>query len=168
MSRRDAVDLRRERRPRRAFPRPAPRPSSDLDNPTAVALDGAGALYIADATNDLVEKVTSGGTLSVLAGDGPLSAAADPGPATSSALGSPVDVATDAAGDLYIADGAEDVVEKVTPRRHAVDRRRQAGQAGPPTPGPATSSDLSTRSRSRLTVRETSTSPTRSTTSSRR
>jgi trimeric autotransporter adhesin len=124
------------------LPTPGPASSSDLGNPMALALDGSGALYIADATNNLVEKVSSGGTLSVIAGDGPLGGAPTPGPAASSALGSPVDVATDAGGDLYIADTGNNVIEKITPSG-TLSIVAGDGQAGPPTPGPATSSGLS-------------------------
>ncbi len=124
------------------LPTPGAATSSELGNPMALALDGTGALYIADNTNDLIEKVTAGGTLSVIAGNGPLGGAPTPGPAASSALGSPVDVATDAAGDLYIADAGNNVVEKITPSG-TLSILAGDGQAGPPTPGPATSSGLS-------------------------
>jgi hypothetical protein len=124
------------------LPTPGAATSSELGNPMALALDGSGALYIADATNNLTEKVTAGGTLSVIAGDGPLGGPPTPGPATSSALGSPVDVATDAAGDLYIADPGNNVIEKLTPSG-TLSIIAGDGKSGPPTPGPATSSGLS-------------------------
>ena len=76
-------------------------------------MDGAGNLYIADSGNDVVEKVTPAGTLSVVAGTGS-QGAPTPGPATSSDLNDPSGVAVDGAGNLYIAYFGNEV-EKVTP-----------------------------------------------------
>jgi hypothetical protein len=50
-------------------PTPGPATSATLYNPSAVAVDGSGTVYIADSGNSVVEKV-SGGTLSVFAGTG--------------------------------------------------------------------------------------------------
>lgn len=82
----------------------------------------------------------STGALAVVAGDG-VSGAPTPGPATSSALGSPADVASDVAGNLYIADDTSLVIEKVT-AAGALSVIAGDGQSGAPTPGPATSSAL--------------------------
>ncbi len=117
-----------------------PATSSELEDPSGVAVDARGDLFIADTGNDVVEKVTPTGRLSVVAGGGeiwPLM----PGPATSTELHGPSGVAVNAHGDLFIADTGNDVVEKVTPAgRLSVVAGN--GQAGPPTPGPATSSSL--------------------------
>jgi len=122
-------------------PTPGPATSSDLGAPAAVAVDGSGNLYIADTANDVVEKVTADGTLSVIAGMPGKSGAASSGPATSSSLGNPSGVAIDGAGNVYIADTANDVVERVTPAG-ALSVVAGDGEFGAPTPGPATSSDL--------------------------
>ncbi|MGO9959092.1 MAG: hypothetical protein ACLP50_24520, partial [Solirubrobacteraceae bacterium] len=122
-------------------PTPGPATSSDLALPESVAVDGAGNLYIADPDNDVVERVTPGGDLSIVAGDGQSGAPA-PGPATSSELGSPSSVAVDAAGNLYIADAGNDVVERATPEG-ILSVVAGYTPSGGPSPGPATSSDLS-------------------------
>jgi sugar lactone lactonase YvrE len=124
-----------------AAPTPGPATSSALGGPLDVAVDSAGNLYIADYEDDVVEKVTPSGTLSVLAGDGSYGQAT-PGPATSSDLNGPAGVAVDAAGDVYIADSSNNVVEKVTPGG-TLSIVAGNGSSGAPTPGPATSSDLS-------------------------
>ena len=64
-----------------------------------------------------------------------------PGPATSTALGSPTDVAVDSAGNLYIADSYYSVIEKVTPDG-TLSVVAGTGVAGTPVPGPATQSPL--------------------------
>ncbi len=60
----------------------------------------------------MVEKVTSGGTLSILAGTGN-PAAPTPGPAVSSNLRSPAGVAVDTSGNLYVADLGNNDVEEI-------------------------------------------------------
>ncbi len=95
-------------------PVPGPATSSPLHGPNDVAVDSAGDLYIADANNNTVEKVTPSGTLSIVAGTG-TAGLPTPGPAASSELDAPSAVAVDASGDLYIADTLNDCVEKVTP-----------------------------------------------------
>jgi NHL repeat len=79
-----------------------------------VALDSAGDLYIADRGNSLVEKVTPAGDLSVIAGNGSTNSPT-PGPATSSPLNSPSGVALDSAGDLYIADTGNSLIDLTSP-----------------------------------------------------
>jgi DNA-binding beta-propeller fold protein YncE len=122
-------------------PAPGPATKSPLGNPTGVALDTSGDLYIADAFNNEVEKVTPQGTLSIVAGTG-AAGAPTPGPATQSKLDEPYGVALDSAnGDLYIADYGNSQVEKVTPHG-TLSIVAGTGGYGTPTPGPATTSAL--------------------------
>jgi sugar lactone lactonase YvrE len=93
-------------------PTPGPATGSKLSNPEGVVVDGSGNVYIADASNQVVEKVTPSGTLSVVAGTG-VAGASTAGPATSSKLRDPGSVATDTAGNLYIADSDNSVVAEV-------------------------------------------------------
>src|SRR5262249_53392795 len=75
----------------------------------------AGNLFIADYLNDRVRQVTPSGTISTVAGSGQTGYSGDGGQATASKLFSPVGVAVDSAGNLYIADLDNDRVRKVTP-----------------------------------------------------
>lgn len=114
-----------------------------------MALDTSGNLSIADPSNNVVERVTPAGTLSIAAGIVGTSGTPTAGPATSSHLYNPAGVAVDRSGDLYIAAFGyvglsamvNSAVEKVTP---AGTLSVVAGTRtdGPPTPGPAASSDL--------------------------
>jgi len=120
-------------------PNPGPAISSALDEPTGVAVDHSGNLYVADYDNQLVEKVTSSGTLSVIAGTGTYGTAVA-GPATSSPLGSPSDVAVDSSGNVYV--GVEtSQVAKITPAG-TLSIVAGTGTYGAVTPGPATASNL--------------------------
>ncbi len=121
-------------------PTPGPATSSRLYHPYALAFDASGDLFIDDENNNLIEKVTPGGTLSIFAGTG-YQGAAVPGPATSSGMGYVRGLATDAAGDLYIADDYNKLIEKVTPSG-TLSIIAGNGTYGSETPGPALSSDL--------------------------
>ncbi len=122
------------------LPAPGPATSACLGGPTAVAADQAGNAYVADGAGNVVVKITASGVLSIVAGTG-RQGAPTPGPATQSSLDDPSGVAVDAAGDVYIADQGNDVVEKVTPSG-VLSIVAGTGRQGAPRPGPATASDL--------------------------
>jgi sugar lactone lactonase YvrE len=90
-----------------------PATSAQLYNPEGVAVDTAGNLFIADTYNNRIRKVTSGGVISTVAGNGTQGFSGDGGPATSAQLGYPEDVAVDTAGDLFIADSTNNRIRKV-------------------------------------------------------
>ena len=121
-------------------PTPGPATSSNLNNPFGVAVDASGDIFISDSSNNVIEKVTPDGTLSIVAGTGQLGTPV-PGPATSSNLFTPQGIAVDTSGNLYIADHYNQVIEKVTPDG-TLSIVAGTGQRGTPVPGPATSSNL--------------------------
>jgi uncharacterized protein (TIGR03437 family) len=90
-----------------------PATSAQLWGPMGVALDSGGNLYIADRLNHRIRKVSPGGTISTVAGNGVSGKSGDGGPATSAQLRTPEGVAVDFGGNLYIAEGAD--VRKVAP-----------------------------------------------------
>lgn len=87
-------------------PAPGEATQSRFYDPTAIAVDGNHNLYIADSYNDVVEKVTPQGQLSILAGQVRTDSPPIPGPAFQSTLGYPDALAVDEAGDMYVASGA--------------------------------------------------------------
>ncbi len=85
----------------------------------SVAIDPAGNLYIADRNNNKIRKVDLSGTITTVAGNGAFCGnepcpTGDGGPAVAAQLNSPEGVALDAAGNLYIADGFNNRVRKIT------------------------------------------------------
>ena len=124
-------------------PPPAgPALQAELNQPKSVAVDANGNVYIADAGNNVIEKVTPDGNLSVIAGGGTLTPSTVAGPATSVALNSPSGVAVDAAGNVYIADTGNNFVEIVTPDGNLKVIAGGGGTLPSTTSGPATSALL--------------------------
>lgn len=84
-----------------------------LVQPRGVAVDANGNLLIADQGNGLVRRLGTNGVMTTIAGSGERSYGGDGGPARSAALSGPSGVATDQAGNIYIADSDNHVVRLV-------------------------------------------------------
>jgi uncharacterized protein (TIGR03437 family) len=81
-------------------------------NPSGIAVDGAGNLYIAEEVSGRIRKV-SNGIITTVAGNGTPGYSGDGGPATGAQLNYPSGVAVDAAGNLYIADTRNGLIRMV-------------------------------------------------------
>ena len=90
-----------------------PATSAQLSDPEAVAVDGAGNLYIADRFNYRVRKVDTSGNITTVAGTGTTGYNGDGIPASTAQLNQPTGLALDGAGNLYIADFTGQRVRKV-------------------------------------------------------
>jgi hypothetical protein len=96
-----------------------PATSAQLSFPQGIAVDGAGNIYIADSTNNVIRMVAAAsGIITTFAGNGKPNydpqSVGDGGPATSAELYDPVAVALDKKGNLYIADEFNNRVRMVT------------------------------------------------------
>ncbi len=82
-----------------------PATSALLYEPTGVALDSTGNLYIADKFNNRIRKV-SGGIITTVAGSGRFDTGftGDNGPATQAGLSHPYTLVLSSSGNLYLAD----------------------------------------------------------------
>jgi len=119
-----------------------PATAASLNGPAGVAVDAAGNLYIADYSNNRIRKVTPGGTITTVAGNGVRQYSGDGGPATAASLSSPSGVAVDAAGNLYIADNGNIRIRKVTPGGTITTVAGNGVQGYSGDGGPATSAAL--------------------------
>ena len=85
-----------------------------LSDPTSVALDSTGNLFIAVELNQRIRKINSSGIITTVAGNGTSSFSGDGGNATNAALNYPFGVAVDAIGNFFIADISNQRVRMVT------------------------------------------------------
>lgn len=81
-----------------------PATAAELDFPTGVAVDPSGNVFIADQHNNRIRKVNTSGIISTYAGIGPAGFSGDGGPATAAEFNVSAGVATDASGNVYVAD----------------------------------------------------------------
>jgi trimeric autotransporter adhesin len=82
-----------------------PSSRAQLSQPSGVAVDNAGNLYIADQGNSAVRKVVlATGTITTFAGTGAAGYSGDGGPAGAAQMASPYAVATGPNGRVYVAD----------------------------------------------------------------
>lgn len=87
---------------------------ASLANPTGIALDPRGNLFIADSANNRVRRVdVFTGVITTVAGDGREAYSGDGGQATAAALSSPTAVTFDGAGNLFISDQNNNRIRKV-------------------------------------------------------
>ena len=78
--------------------------AAELYYPQAVAIDGSGNIYIADADNFRIRKMNISGVITTLAGNGTSGFSGDGGAATAAEISFSTGIAVDAANNVYIAD----------------------------------------------------------------
>jgi sugar lactone lactonase YvrE len=88
--------------------------TASLNNPTGIAVDAQGNLYIADRGNQRIRKVNAvTKQIATVAGDGTQGFSGDNGPATAAQLNNPSDVAVDVLGNIYIVDQTNNRIRRV-------------------------------------------------------
>jgi sugar lactone lactonase YvrE len=83
-----------------------------FNDPSGLAIDAAGNLYVADAKNNKIRKVTPGGVVTTFAGTG--AAGSANGAATAATFNTPVNLSIDSEGFLYVAE-AGGLIRKISP-----------------------------------------------------
>jgi sugar lactone lactonase YvrE len=85
-----------------------------FNQPQGIAVDATGNIYVSDTNNCTIRKVTQAGVTTTIAGAVGQSGAAD-GTGGSARFAYPIGIATDASGNVYVADLDNSAVRKVTP-----------------------------------------------------
>ena len=98
-------------------------------NPSGVAMDSAGNLYVADTDNNTIRKVTTNGVVTTLTGSAGQSGSAD-GTNNLALFDYPSSVAVDSAGNVYVADSGNNTIRKVTSDGVVTTLAGSAGQTG--------------------------------------
>ena len=81
--------------------------------PSGVALDAAGNLYISQQTAQVIRRVAPSGIITTIAGTGTAGYSGDGGPATQAQMRSPIGIASDSAGNLYVAEQVNNIIRKI-------------------------------------------------------
>jgi sugar lactone lactonase YvrE len=85
-----------------------------FNSPMGLSVDAAGNTYVADTGNHVIRRITPGGVVSSLAG-----LAGNPGSADGQGIdgrfNSPMGLAVDSSGSVYVADQANSTIRKITP-----------------------------------------------------
>ena len=120
--------------------------SATLSSPSGVALDSSGNVYVADAGNNRIRKVTkSTGIITTFAGGG--NAFSDDVAATSTTLSSIIGMAVGSADNVYVADGGNNRIRKVARSTGIITTIAGTGDSGySGDDGPATNAALSSPS----------------------
>jgi uncharacterized protein (TIGR03437 family) len=89
--------------------------NAQLNTPSCVIVDAAGNMLISDTNNNRIRRVSTSGVITTVAGNGTAAYSGDGGPAVSASLNTPHGIATDSAGNIYIADVINNRVRAVAP-----------------------------------------------------
>jgi hypothetical protein len=120
-----------------------PATNAQLEGAIGVAATVDGGFLVADATHQVVRKVSAAGTITRVAGTGTAGSGGDDGPATDAQLSTPAGLAATADGGFLIADFANNVVREVS-ASGTITRLAGTGTAGNAgDDGPATDAQLS-------------------------
>jgi sugar lactone lactonase YvrE len=87
--------------------------SASFNDATGVAVDGMGNVYVADTGNNVIRKISPGGTVITFAGSG--NAGSIDGPALAAQFALPAGLTVDTRGNVFVADTNNYKIRKIAP-----------------------------------------------------
>lgn len=87
--------------------------TAQFNQPYCITIDGAGNLYVGDRINHAIRKITAGGVVTTLAGNG--TPGNQNGTGSAARFSEPLGITIDGSGNLYVADYINALIRKVTP-----------------------------------------------------
>ncbi len=103
--------------------------TASFNFPYGLCLDASGNMYVADARNNNIRKITPGGVVTTLAGTAGTSGSTN-GAGSAASFNSPFGVAADASGNLYVADYSNNMIRKIIISTTVVSTFAGTGVAG--------------------------------------
>lgn len=100
-----------------------------FNEPKALTVDASANLYVADAGNHTIRKITPSGVVSTFAGSA-LQRGGTDGSASSARFNNPGALSIDDSGNLYVADAGNKTIRKINPNGVVSTLSGSAGQAG--------------------------------------
>jgi len=86
-----------------------------FNNPTAVAVDGAFNVYVADTSNDVIRKITPAGNVTTLAGKAGMVGTANTANKSSALFNGPTGIVVNSAGSvIYVSDTNNHTIRRIT------------------------------------------------------
>lgn len=104
-------------------------PAARFNFPSSLVVDVAGNIYVADANNHAIRRITPAGEVTTYAGSLGVSGSND-GNGPEARFSRPEGIAIDLAGNLCIADAGNQIIRKIAPDRTVSTIAGQAGSAG--------------------------------------
>jgi sugar lactone lactonase YvrE len=86
--------------------------NASFRNPTGVAFDLAGTMYVADALNNRIRKIDTGGVVTTFVGS---TSGSTDGTGTNATFSVPYGITVDSAGTVYVTETANSRIRKITP-----------------------------------------------------